>query len=153
MTCEKCQTPLSDTERHMLMDSGPDVRVLCDTCRRDAIQVEVQKLQQKMEGGVKFDGGKLRMDLLPPDTLESLADILTLGADKYQERNWEQGMDWGRVYGATLRHLFRFWQGEDLDPESGKPHIHHALCNVTFLATYFNRKLGKDSRLFVGGCR
>lgn len=95
---------------------------------------------------IKYDANKPRMDLLPPEAILGLASILTYGADKYADRNWEQGMDWGRIYAAVLRHLLAYWSGEDLDPESGLPHIDHALCGIAFLSTYQKRNIGQDTR-------
>lgn len=96
--------------------------------------------------GVKFDGGKLRMDLLPPDALEALARILTDGAVKYGPRNWERGMDWSRPYAALLRHLLAWWGGQDTDPESGHPHLWHVMTNAVFLVSYEQRNIGEDDR-------
>ena len=39
----------------------------------------IDLLDEREKEGVKFDSGKLRMDLLPPDALEALARILTDG--------------------------------------------------------------------------
>jgi hypothetical protein len=96
--------------------------------------------------GVKFDHGKLRMDLLPPDVLEALARILTDGAEKYGCRNWEKGMAWSRPYSALLRHLLAWWGGQDTDPESGHPHLWHVMTNAVFLVSYEQRKIGEDDR-------
>lgn len=86
--------------------------------------------------GTKFDGDKLRMDLLPPEAIEGLATILTFGAKKYADRNWEKGIKWGRLFGATMRHLWAWWRGEALDAESGYSHLWHALTDIAFLLTY-----------------
>ena len=96
--------------------------------------------------GVKFDTGKLRMDLLPPDALEAMARILTSGAEKYGERGWERGMAWSRPYAALLRHLLAWWGGQDTDPESGHPHLWHVMTNAVFLVSYEQRKVGEDDR-------
>ena len=96
--------------------------------------------------GVKFDSGKLRMDLLPPDALEALGRILTDGADKYGARNWEKGMAWSRPYAALQRHLLAWWGGQDVDPESGHPHLWHVLTNAVFLTSYQIRNIGEDDR-------
>jgi len=85
--------------------------------------------------GVKHDDGKLRMDLIPPEALESMAEVLTYGAKKYADRNWEQGIDTGRVLAALLRHLTAHMRGEVKDPESGISHLRHVLCNAAFLVT------------------
>lgn len=97
--------------------------------------------------GVKNDQDKLRYDLIPPEALDSLARVLTFGANKYADRNWEKGMDWGRVFGACMRHLWAFWRGEDKDPETGYSHLEHAICNIAFLITYEKRNIGKDTRV------
>lgn len=95
---------------------------------------------------VKFDEDKVRMELLPPEFLTSTASILTFGAKKYADRNWEQGMDWSRVYGALQRHLNAWWSGEHTDPETGKSHLWHANCCMAFLTTYEMRGVGTDDR-------
>lgn len=102
--------------------------------------------KQETREGVKNDQGKIRMDLIPPDVEEALARILTHGAKKYADRNWEKGMDWSRVYGAARRHLAKFWKGDDIDPEFGELHIDHALCCVAFLCAYAHRGVGNDDR-------
>jgi hypothetical protein len=95
--------------------------------------------------GYKEDGGKIRTDLLPVEPLMEIAKVLTMGAKKYPERNWEDGMDWHRPYGAILRHLFAWWKGEDLD-ESGLSHLAHAGCEVLFLLEYHLKQKGNDNR-------
>lgn len=96
--------------------------------------------------GVKFDEDKIRYDLVPPEAIEGLARVLTFGAKKYADRNWEKGMKWGRVFGALMRHSWAWWRGEDKDPETGYSHLEHALCCVAFLLTYEARKVGEDDR-------
>ena len=96
--------------------------------------------------GVKFDKGKRRVDLVPTEAINALADILTAGAVKYGEHNWRHGMDWSRVYGAAQRHLLAFWGGDDIDDESGMPHLWHALTNIAFLVSYQAMSVGRDDR-------
>lgn len=96
--------------------------------------------------GVKFDTDKARYDLIPPEIEEAVAKVLTFGASKYGDRNWELGMDWGRVYAAMRRHMAAWWGGEDDDPETGMPHTWHAACCIAFLVTYEARGVGTDDR-------
>jgi hypothetical protein len=100
--------------------------------------------------GVKFDGDKLRYDLIPPELLEETARVLTYGAVKYSERNWEKGMAWHRPFGALMRHMWAWWGGEDRDPETGFSHLAHAACCIAFLITYERRSIGTDDRHKVG---
>ena len=97
-------------------------------------------------GGVKFDQDKIRYDLLPPELLEAVADILTFGAKKYSDRNWEKGMKWSRPFGALMRHMWDWWRKEDRDPETGKTHLWHAACCLAFLIAYEDRGSGEDDR-------
>jgi len=84
-------------------------------------------------GGRKNDSGKLRYDLdSVPATRERVA-VLTHGAQKYGDRNWEQGIKYSRIYAALQRHLTAFWDGEDMDQESGLSHLAHASCELMFL--------------------
>ena len=97
-----------------------------------------------LEGATKQDGGKLRLDLVPPEAMTAMGRVLTFGAAKYAARNWEQGMSWGRIVAALLRHLFAWIGGEDKDPESGFSHLDHVICNAAFLVTYEARGVGED---------
>ena len=39
----------------------------------------------KVTDGLKHDGGKLRMDLVPPEIIEAVGAVVTHGAEKYGE--------------------------------------------------------------------
>lgn len=91
---------------------------------------------------VKADEEKNKLYLLPFDALEVVGDVLTYGARKYGERNWEKGMHWSRLLGAAMRHLFAVGQGRIIDPESNKPHLAHAACCILFLLSYYIRSTG-----------
>lgn len=92
-----------------------------------------------MVDGQKLDTGKVRLDLIPPELVFGVGKVLTFGAKKYSERNWENGIAYGRVFGAALRHLFSWWKGERLDPETGYSHLWHAACCIAFLIAYEER--------------
>jgi hypothetical protein len=89
-----------------------------------------------MEEGIKYDGGKVRMELVPLLGIEAVAKVITFGSAKYGEHNWRKGLKFGRIQGAMLRHLTAIEGGEELDPESGLPHAYHVACNAIFLATF-----------------
>ena len=90
----------------------------------------------KKSNGVKYDNQKERVDLIPASALMEIGKINTFGSSKYADRNWEQGLKWNRLYGALLRHLFKFWEGEDYDDETGLLHIAHAAWNALALLHY-----------------
>lgn len=86
------------------------------------------------------------MDLVPVSSLVALASVLTFGASKYSDRNWERGLAWSRPYGAALRHLTAWWAGENLDPETGYSHLWHALTELAFLVEYEKTHPELDNR-------
>jgi hypothetical protein len=96
--------------------------------------------------GRKDDSEKIRLDLIPPELVFAVGSILTFGAVKYADRNWEKGMKWGRVFGALMRHMWAWWRGDTCDPETGKSHLWHAACCITFLIAYEERNIGEDDR-------
>lgn len=107
--------------------------------------------QEAKLGATKFDQGKPRYELIPPEMLEEVALVLTYGAVKYSgDRNWEKGMLWSRPFGALMRHMWAWWGGEDNDPETGYSHLSHALCCITFLTAYRRRGAGIDDRHKLG---
>ena len=87
--------------------------------------------------GERYNKGKTRHDLKPAFAEEQYAKILTLGSEKYAERNWERGMKWSQVLASLERHLYAIKRGEDYDPESGELHAAHVMCNAAFLTEYY----------------
>lgn len=85
-----------------------------------------------LKGAVKYDGGKIQLELLSPSWINGVGRVLTFGAKKYAAHNWRQGLARSRLLGAALRHVFAYLDGEDLDQESGLPHLHHASCCLMF---------------------
>lgn len=88
-------------------------------------------------GAKRYDTGKLRYDLVNPDAHEGMIKVLTMGANKYGDRNWEKGMKWSKVIASAKRHLAALEKGIDFDDESGEKHIDHLACNAHFLSAYY----------------
>lgn len=84
------------------------------------------------EAGQKYDGEKVRMELLSSLWLFGVAQVLTFGAKKYAADNWRKGLSQRRLIGAAFRHLTAYNGGEDLDPETGVSHLLHASCCLMF---------------------
>lgn len=98
-------------------------------------------------GGAK--GQKLaRFDLIPPDALKAIAEHFGRGARKYADRNWERGYDWSLTFGALNRHLWAFWHGEDMDPDSdeAQPHLAAVAWHAMVLLAFYLRGAGNDDR-------
>ena len=93
--------------------------------------------------GLRHDEGKVRLDLIPPEWVMALGNVLTIGAKKYADRNWELGMPWSKVWGPLLRHAFKWLLGEQYDKETGCHHLAMVAWNALALMTYQMRGLGK----------
>ncbi len=70
--------------------------------------------------------------------LKDVSDVFLYGMNKYSEFNWREGKNQSgykmKLMGAALRHCFAYMTGEKSDPESGKPHLAHAVCNLLMVA-------------------
>jgi hypothetical protein len=97
----------------------------------------------------KFDSGKVQWTATPPLALESVAKVMTYGAQKYDKFNFlsGEGLAYSRLIDALLRHLWAFIKREDTDPESGEPHLSHLCCCALMLLELTLRSKGKDDRL------
>jgi hypothetical protein len=82
----------------------------------------------------------LRFDLIPYTSLIGLARHYGAGAAKYAKHNWAAGYEWSKPFAALHRHLWAFWNGEDIDTETGSPHIiaaaWHCLTMTEFLSSH-----------------
>lgn len=87
-----------------------------------------------MGNGEKFDTDKDRWDLLPWEATRQIVLVLTYGAKKYDDNNWQlvENAD-KRYFAALLRHIVAWVRGEKNDPESSLPHLAHAACCILFL--------------------
>jgi hypothetical protein len=92
-----------------------------------------RKDAQENQAGVKYDTGKPRFDLLPWNALWEVASVMEYGAKKYNDRNWERGMRFGRLTAAAIRHLARWMMREEFDAESGYRHLPMAVCCILML--------------------
>lgn len=87
-----------------------------------------------------------RFDLLPPDILTELAEHYGKGAKKYGDRNMEKGYPWSKTYAACQRHLTQFWNGENIDAETGSLHLIAAAWHCFTMAWFLRHGAGRDDR-------
>jgi len=96
--------------------------------------------------GLRLNDNKPRIDLVPSSVLYEIAKVLEYGTKKYEEHNWRKGMKWSVPYACAMRHLLKFWEGEDVDSESGESHLGHVLCNILMLIEYSKICTNLDDR-------
>ena len=84
--------------------------------------------------GIKYDSNKVLMGCIPPTAEVLLGMVLTYGAQKYTRENWRllDNLE-DRYMDACLRHINLHRRGEEIDPESGLPHLAHATACLMFL--------------------
>lgn len=74
---------------------------------------------------------KISFSVLPANVLGECALALTEGAMKYGRHNYRGvGVRASTYYDAALRHLMAWWEGEDIDPESGLSHVTKAISGL-----------------------
>jgi len=72
---------------------------------------------------------KTRLSLVPPASLLYQALAMEDGARKYGPYNWRANKVIATIYvDAAMRHLLAWADGEELAPDSQKPHLAHALA-------------------------
>lgn len=93
--------------------------------------------------------GKRRYDLVPPEALRLIADVLTRGAEKHdrpedKQPGWFRNQDWERQYTAALMRHFESWRGGEWLDASGLPHLAHVGANALILLALALRDHEKD---------
>ena len=96
--------------------------------------------------GARFNDGKPDYSLLPLCTLEDEIRVWMYGAQKYKAFNWAKGMPWSVPFSCMMRHIAAWQRGEQLDAESGLPHLAHAMCNLRMLTLYASTYPEGDDR-------
>ena len=77
---------------------------------------------------------KPRMSDTPTQSVRLLGQVHTMGAEKYGAFNWrEHNVSSTVYYDAAMRHLMAYFDGENLDAESGLPHLAHVMACASIL--------------------
>ena len=85
------------------------------------------------------DAGKPRIDLIAPESLIALGNVLSVGAKHYGERNWEKGIPLSQFLASMMRHYVAVQMGDHSEDHDAK-----MLWNaMAFVATAARIKAGK----------
>jgi len=85
-----------------------------------------------MAGALRFNTGKTELHYLMAFSraLRAISDVTSYGSRKYAKYNFLKGASASESTSSLLRHLVAWWEGEDLDPESGLHHLAHMAWNA-----------------------
>ena len=78
------------------------------------------------ELGAKEAGTIARFDLIPPEAMFKIAEILHEGAQKYGEENW-RGLNYRTNLNHALQHIYGHLAGDKTED-----HLAHAACRILF---------------------
>lgn len=89
---------------------------------------------------------KVSFSTVPSTVIAEVAVGMTEGARKYARHNWRvAGVRGSIYYDATLRHLLKWWEGEDIDNDSGLSHITKAITSLVVMRdAMINNKFTDD---------
>lgn len=104
--------------------------VLKDTNPKDAV-------------GIK----KPPMSTIPAPVLMQVGLAMLEGARKYGRHNYRiSRVRYSVYYDAVMRHMMQAWEGEDVDPDSGLPHVIKAIASLVVLADAMHQNNLVDDR-------
>jgi hypothetical protein len=84
---------------------------------------------------------------IPLNVLAEVGVGMLEGSMKYGRHNYRVAGVRASVYvDATWRHLMSFWEGEDIDPDSGLSHVTKAICSLVVLRDAMMNDMWHDDR-------
>lgn len=90
---------------------------------------------------------KAPMSTVPAGVLAEVGVAMLEGAAKYGRHNYRvAGVQASVYYDATMRHLMGWWEGEDIDPDSGMSHITKAITSLVVLRDAMLQGMCADDR-------
>ena len=88
----------------------------------------------------------VRLHAAPWEALAELGRVFAFGEEKYDDYNFRKGYKWSLSFDALQRHVWAFWNREDVDGESSLHHMAHAAWHCLVLLFYSLTGRGKDDR-------
>jgi hypothetical protein len=111
--------------------------------------VETSKASNPKEA---FGSNKLPLHLWPTTATAMGCLAFLHGALKYGKHNWrDAGVRATTYLDALYRHMAAWYEGEDLDPDSGLSHLAHALACIAVIVDAQAAGKLNDDRAFPGG--
>ncbi len=90
---------------------------------------------------------KVPMHVVPTKPILEVALAMMEGGRKYGSHNYrEMGVRSSTYYDAIMRHTMSWWEGEDIDPDSGIHHLIKAMASILVVRDAMHMDLCEDDR-------
>ena len=90
---------------------------------------------------------KAPMSTVSAPVMAEVGVAMLEGACKYGRHNYRAvGVRASVYYDATMRHLMSWWEGEDIDPDSGMSHVTKAITSLVVLRDAMIQGMVTDDR-------
>lgn len=107
------------------------------------IKMNTKPTNPKDSVGIK----KVPLSTVPAPVMMEVGLAMLEGARKYGRHNYrEAGVRASVYYDALMRHMMDWWEGEDIDPDSGLSHVTKAIATLTVLRDSMIRRNWEDDR-------
>lgn len=91
--------------------------------------------------------GRVPFHVVPSGVIAEVALAMLEGARKYGSHNYRvKGVRSSVYYNACIGHLQSWWEGEDIDPDSGLPHVVKAIACLFVLRDAQMNSICTDDR-------
>jgi len=90
---------------------------------------------------------KAPMSTVSAPVIAEIGVAMLEGACKYGRHNYRAvGVRASVYYDATMRHLMDWWEGQDIDPDSGMSHVTKAITSLVVLRDAMIQNMVTDDR-------
>lgn len=90
---------------------------------------------------------KAPMSTVPSGVMAEVGVAMLEGAAKYGRHNYRcAGVRASVYYDALMRHMMAWWEGEDIDPDSGLSHVTKAITTLVVLRDAMMQGMCTDDR-------
>lgn len=143
---------LGDSEFRALYGSASDRKVLSldafdDAAHRNrATFISEGEVRTTSSTGGEKGMKPERYSLIPVPALDIMARLYGFGAEKYAAHNWRKGYEWSKSFDSLFRHATAALNGEDIDPETGLPHLAGAAFHCFTLMVFMQEHPEFDDR-------
>jgi len=87
------------------------------------------------------------MSTVPSNVMAEVGVAMLEGATKYGRHNYRvAGVRSSVYYDALMRHMFAWWEGEDIDPDSQLSHVTKAITTLVVLRDAMMQGMATDDR-------